>query len=164
MTRWTVWLGSGAAMALLAMGPAQAQDSDAATDTIVVTAPAAIGAFGIDLTARDTSASPGSDFERYAAGKWIDATEIPADRPSTGTWNNLRDGVQDELQRLITEAPAGEKYGALYASFMDEKAVERAGLAPLMRSLADVRAIADKSEFARFLGASAYRFGKNLFD
>ena len=149
---------------LAAAVPAQAQDDAAQPDTIVVTAPAAIGAFGIDLTARDTSAKPGNDFERYAAGRWIDATEIPADRPSTGTWNDLRDGVQDNLQRLITEAPAGSKYGTLYASFMDENAVERASLAPLMRNLAEVRAIADKSAFARFMGASAYRFGKNLFD
>ncbi|HEY6816722.1 MAG TPA: M13 family metallopeptidase, partial [Croceibacterium sp.] len=164
MTKWNAWLGSCAAVALLAGAAAQAQNREAVTDDIVVTAPAAIGEFGLDLTARDTAVKPGDDFEKYASGAWIARTEIPADRPSKGSFNDLREEVQSDLQNLITSAPAGSKYGALYASFMDERAVERAGLAPLMRDIADVRAIADKSAFARFMGASAYRFGINLFD
>lgn len=163
MTKWQAWLGSCAGIALLAAS-AQAQSGETVTDDIVVTAPAAIGEFGIDLTARDTSAKPGDDFEQYASGSWIAKTEIPADRPSTGSFYDLREQVQSDLQALITDAPAGTKYGALYAAFMDERAVERAGLAPLMRDIAEVRAIGDKSAFARFMGGTAYRFGVNLFD
>ena len=164
MTRLNSWLGSSAAIALLAAVPVLAQEGDTAKNEIVVTAPAAIGEFGLDLTARDTAVKPGDDFEKYASGAWIARTDIPSDRPSTGSFYDLREGVQADLQTLITQAPAGTKYGALYASFMDEKAVERAGLAPLMRDLDAFSSIADKSQFARFMGQSGYRFGINLFD
>ena len=30
------------------------------------------GKWGVDLTTRDTSVKPGDDFQRYAAGKWMD--------------------------------------------------------------------------------------------
>ncbi len=163
MTRLNKWLASSAAIALLGAIPAQGQESGVTND-IVVTAPAAIGEFGIDLTARDTSVKPGDDFEKYASGTWIAKTPIPADRPSIGAFDNLYEDVQAQLQTLVTEAPKGTKYGALYAAFMDEKAVERAGLAPLMRDIAEVRAVADKREFARFMASTYYRFGINLFD
>ncbi|HWU01599.1 MAG TPA: M13-type metalloendopeptidase, partial [Novosphingobium sp.] len=72
--------------------------------------------------------------------------------------------VQDQVKAVITAAPAGTQYGALYASFMDEAAAERVGLAPLMADIAKVRAIADKSDFARYMGHSSGRFGVSLFD
>ena len=46
---------------------------------------------------------------------------------------------------------------------MDEKAVENAGLAPLMADIARVRAIGDKTEFARFMGSTYDKFGIALF-
>ena len=34
---------------------------------------------GIDLSGMDTSVRPQDDFYRYANGKWLETTEIPAD-------------------------------------------------------------------------------------
>ena len=42
------------------------------------------GTWGVDLSTRDLSVKPGDDFQRYAAGKWRDATDIPADKSSNG--------------------------------------------------------------------------------
>ena len=39
---------------------------------------AAVGSFGVDLTAMDTSVKPGDDFYRYVNGKWLDSFKIPA--------------------------------------------------------------------------------------
>jgi len=146
--------------------PAFADDQGAAVvndeHTIVVTGQAKIGDFGLDLTAGDSSAKPGDDFERYASGAWIDRTEIPGDRASVGSFNNLREDVTEQVNGLITGAPAGTQYGALYTTFMDEKAVEKAGLAPLKRDLAKVDAIQDKVEFARFMGSTYDKFGVTL--
>ena len=159
----------GAAVSALALGLALAvpayADNTTETDanTIVVTGQAKIGDFGLDLTARDTAADPGDDFERYASGAWIDRTEIPGDRPSVGSFYNLREDVTEEVNGLITQAPAGTQYGALYTSFMNEAAIERAGLAPLMRDLAQVDALSDKSAFARYMGATYGKFGGSLF-
>ena len=165
MTRIKTLLRSATALALLAgiSLPAAAQDA-APSDEIVVTGHAAIGDFGIDLSARDESTKPGDDFERYASGKWIDATQIPSDRPSTGSFVNLSEDVRSELQKLITGAPPSSKYGALYSSFMDEKRAEQLGLKPLMGDLAEVKGIKDKSEFARFMGSTNGKFGINLID
>ncbi len=157
---------SALAFSLALSAPAFAQDDQpAVTDAkeIVVVGHAQIGEFGLDLTARDLSAKPGDDFERYASGAWIDQTEIPADRPSVGSFNNLREDVTAQVNGLITGAPDGTQYGALYHSFMDEKAIEKAGLKPLMRDLAVVDAIQDKSEFARFMGSTYDKFGVTLF-
>jgi len=120
-------LGVAAPVSAQDAAPAGGQQAVAAeVPNIIVTGHAVIGDFGIDLTSRDTSTKPGDDFERYASGAWMDKTTIPADRPETGSFINLRDDVQTELQNLVTKAPAGTKYGALYSAFMNEKAVERA--------------------------------------
>tara|TARA_R110000751_G_scaffold2018_18_gene10381 strand:+ start:174631 stop:176685 length:2055 start_codon:yes stop_codon:yes gene_type:complete len=161
-------LARGAAVSALALGlalaaPVAAEEAENDANTIVVTGQAKIGDFGLDLTARDTAADPGDDFERYASGAWIDRTEIPGDRPSVGSFYNLREDVTEEVNGLITAAPAGTQYGALYTSFMNEAAIERAGLAPLMRDLAQVDALSDKSAFARYMGATYGKFGGSLF-
>lgn len=168
MTSFKRSLTLATALALCAplAAPALAQDNTATTASdnadIVVTGRPQIGEFGVDLSARDLAAKPGNDFERYASGAWIDKTEIPADRPSTGSFANLREDVQQEVQNLITKAAPGTKYGALYTSYMDEKAIEKAGLTPLMKDIEVVRGIADKTEFARFMGSTYSKFGVTL--
>ena len=93
-------LASTAAVSALALGlalstPAFAEETTDDENTIVVTGSAKIGEYGLDLTARDLTADPGDDFERYASGAWIDRTEIPADRPSVGSFYNLREDVTE---------------------------------------------------------------------
>ena len=154
---------SALALGLALSAPTFAEETAKDDHTIVVTGQAKIGDYGLDLTARDLAADPGADFERYASGAWIDRTEIPADRPSVGSFYNLREAVTEEVNGLITEAPAGTQYGALYTSFMDEKAIEKAGIAPLKRELAKVDAISDKVEFARYMGSTYGKFGGSLF-
>ena len=62
--------------------------------------------------------------------------------------------TQEQLKGLILSEPANSKPGALYTAFMDEKAIERAGLAPLMTDIAAIRALPDKSAMARYMGAT----------
>lgn len=173
MTRNVFAAGTALAAALLAGSaiPAFAQTAEAGSDTtadnqqIVVTGRARIGEYGLDLTTRDLSADPGDDFERYASGAWIDRTEIPADRPSTGAFVELHEEVQDQVKGLVAgPGSAQAKYGMLYASYMDEAAIERAGVRPLMGDIARVRAISDKAEFARFMGSTYDQFGVSLFN
>ncbi len=154
---------AGAAAALPLAAPALAQPSGE-TQEIVVTAQPLIGSFGVDLTARDTSVRPGDDFERYASGAWIDRTEIPSDRSSTGSFVDLTMMTEAQMRPIIQDAPASSKEGAMYRSFMDEKRIERVGLAPLKRDVAAIDALADKSALARYMGTTDGNFGKSLFD
>ena len=80
-----------ATSALIAQGAATMGATGAAT------AKPAIGAWGVDLAGGDASVKPGDDYFRFTAGQWYDATVIPADRPSTGTFYDLRERTQDQL-------------------------------------------------------------------
>ena len=121
------------------------------------------GTFGVDLSVRDMAVQPGDDFQKYASGGWLAKTEIPADKSRVGSFNELYDMTQDQQKDLITNAPAGSKYGAMYQSFMDEGRVEQLGLTPLKPDLAKVAAISSKTAMARHMGASYGDFGISLF-
>jgi putative endopeptidase len=162
------FLLAAASLAVLAV-PLSAQQTTPAHDHAAhaaqaVPAKPVIGAWGVDLAGGDASARPGDDFFRYSAGKWYDATEIPADRPSVGAFYDLRERTSEQLRELITKAPAGSKYGALYASFMDDAKIEKLGLAPLKKDLAAVDKLKTKSDFARFMGGTNGKFGITLVD
>lgn len=153
------------ALPLVLSAPLNAQTaSDGNNQEIVVNGRAQIGEFGVDLTARDPKANPGDDFERYASGAWIDRTPIPSDRASTGSFVDLGENVNKQMQALITSYPGTSKGGALYQSFMDEKTLERIGNTPLMQDIASIRAMTDRDQIARFMGESAGKFGMGLFN
>ena len=158
-------LAAASAYALALTSPAAlAQATADDQDQIVVTGRPAIGDFGIDLTARDLSVKPGDDFELYASGGWMSRTDIPSDKARTGSFVELDEQTRDNVRGIVTDpARASTKYGMHYAAFMDEAAIERAGVAPLMQDIAVVRVISDKSQFARFMGSTYDKFGMNLF-
>ena len=162
-------LRAGVALALAPLtsfvaAPALAEPAaQVAAAPAIVDSPAPVyGAAGLALSARDTSVKPGDDFDKYANGAWAAGNAIPADKAAIGTMNYVYDGTQKQLRTLITAAPAGSKYGALYQSFMDEARIEQLGAAPLMKDIAEVRGLADKAAFARFMGRSTGRFGISL--
>jgi len=121
-----------------------------------------LGDFGVDLSAMDTSVKPGDDFYRYVNGKWMDRTEIPADRSSWGGFAILRDLSDKRTREVIEESAAktnapgsvGEKIGVTYASFMNAPAIEAAGAKPLAPYLAKIAAIKTPADLARAFGVA----------
>ena len=116
-------------------------------------APAArpqIGAFGFDLAGMDRDVAPGDSFYRFANGNWDRATEIPADRANYGMFTVLDDLSKQRTRAILEEAARspGSRIGDFYASFMDEAAVNAAGMTPLRPMLARIAAIGDRSDFA----------------
>ena len=119
-----------------------------------------LGDFGVDLSAMDSSVKPGDDFYRYVNGKWMDRTEIPADRSSWGGFAILRDLSDKRTREVIEEAAAkeaapgsvDEKIGVTYASFMNAPAIEAAGAKPLAPYLAKIAAINSQADLARAFG------------
>ena len=109
---------------------------------------------GIETSFRDTTVRPQDDFYRHVNGKWLKTAEIPADRSSAGAFMDLREAVVPRLHTLIENlqkkpGAAGsdaQKIGDLYASFMDTRQIEAAGLKPLHAEFAKVDAIKDKAE------------------
>src|SRR5215472_12397667 len=72
--------------------PGARPDPAAAADPPAPGAPvarAAIGDFGLDLSAGDRSVRPGDDFFAYASGTWYGSSVIPADHSSYGPFDAL---------------------------------------------------------------------------
>jgi len=117
---------------------------------------------GIDLPGMDRAVAPGVDFFAYANGSWLKQTSIPPDRASYGTGAVVAELTERRTVELIrnasrSSAPAGSelrKVGDYYASFMDEAAIEAAGLRPLAAKLERIAAIADRKDLARALGST----------
>jgi putative endopeptidase len=105
---------------------------------------------GIDVSGMDVSVRPQDDFFRYVNGKWVDNTPIPADLASYGTFATLRDRTQEAVRAIVegeagaSGAPGsnGQKVGAFYKSFMDERHVESLGIQPLAEEIAAIDRIA----------------------
>ena len=121
------------------------------------------GTWGVDIGTRDTSVKPGDDFQRYAAGKWMDANEIPADKSQNGVGSELADRNQEQLRAIVMGAPADSQLGAFYKSYMDETRLEQLDAAPLKADLALIDVIKTKAEFTRFMAKSNGDLGQTLF-
>ncbi len=158
------FLIASAALAVLAAPFATSALIAQAGTTMTAPGKPAIGAWGVDLAGGDASVKPGDDFFRYTAGKWFDATTIPSDRASTGTFYDLRERTQDQLKALITTAKPGTKVANFYASFLNEQQLETVGLAPLKRDVAVISALKTKAQFARYMGTTNGRFGASVVD
>lgn len=121
------------------------------------------GTWGVDLSTRDLSVKPGDDFQRYAAGKWMDATDIPADKSSNGVGSDLNDRNQEQLRAIVAGSPADSQIGAFYKSYMDEARLEQLDAAPLKADLDRIAAIKTKAEFTKSMADSFTEFGSTLF-
>ena len=125
-------------------------------------APAPAPTSGIDLAGMDKSVVAGADFYAYANGHWQQTTDIPADRASTGVFYTVFERAEkrlsDLMQSLQKENPAAgsneRRIVDYYAAFMNESAIESAGLTPLKPSLDAVAGIQDLSGLSRYLGST----------
>lgn len=116
----------------------------------------------VPLTAgMDRSVAPGDDFFAFVNGEWLRTHEIPADRSSYGTFEQLSELNEQRIAELIhgiaVSASADaeqQKIAAYYDSFMDEAAIEAGGLSGLRPLLHQIAAIRDRRSLARYLGGT----------
>jgi len=92
---------------------------------------------GIHTDELDAEIRPQDDLFRHVNGKWIERTEIPSDKARYGSFYLLAEEAEKAVRDIIVEAQSAEpgteerKFGDVYASFMDEEAVEARGAQPL---------------------------------
>ncbi len=118
---------------------------------------AAIGAYGLDLTAGDPGVQPGNDFFRYCNGRWLDTTEIPSDQRSWGTFVILAEKASQDQRVIIEEtalaggAPgsAQQRIAATYNAYLNTDAINARGLAPLQEDLASIAALRTHEDVIR---------------
>lgn len=144
--------------------------ADTSAPAVVETAPAAVAENGINLDYMDKSVRPQDDFFHYVNGTWYKNTEIPADKPNWGSFNELRENTDNAsleiLKRVLTDnfAPGseGQKIQALYGSFTDWDTRNAAGLTPVKGDLAKIDAIKTINDLQNYLIAST-KTGDNPF-
>jgi putative endopeptidase len=125
---------------------------------------AALGAFGIDTSAMDTSVKPGDDFYKYVNGKWTSTFQMPADKARYGVFDSLRDKSETDVKTLLEELaktpPAAgsvqQKVVDLYNSWMDEAAIEARGTEPLKADLDAINAAKSKADLIKLMGNTDY--------
>ncbi|TCJ30517.1 M13 family metallopeptidase [Nocardioides jejuensis] len=121
---------------------------------------------GFDHTIR-----PQDDLFGHVNGQWLATEEIPSDRSSWGPFVTLADQAEEHVKAIIEELAAATpdaatepgKIAALYASFMDEAAVEARGIAPIQPLLDAVASIQDTRDLAALLGELERVGGAGLF-
>lgn len=115
---------------------------------------------GIDIAVLSDKITPGDDFYLYANEKWLDKTEIPADKSNYGIFTVLDDQTRKQVRALIEKASeskgtpgsAAQKVGDLYRSVLDVKARNAAGIKPIQGLLDDVAEIKRADELAAIMG------------
>ncbi|QDT59004.1 Neutral endopeptidase [Stieleria bergensis] len=115
---------------------------------------------GIDTAVLSDTLSPGDDFYLYANEKWLEKTEIPADKSNYGIFTVLDDQTRKQVRALIessaelkgTPGSAAQKVGDLYRSVLDVSARNAAGIKPIQGLLADVAEIKRADELAAIMG------------
>jgi putative endopeptidase len=125
----------------------------------------AFGAWGIDTSGMDPSVKPGNDFFVYANGTWLKRTEIPADRTSTGSFQNLQILSENRMKELVADLeardpatlnPEEKQLRDLYDAFTDTKQIEARGLEPSKPDLARIAALKTLDDVATLMGDPAF--------
>ncbi len=116
---------------------------------------------------------PQDDLFGHVNGTWLDTTEIPADRSSWGPFVQLGDVAEAHVREIVedlagaldspTATAEEKKIAAMYASFMDEAAIEALGIAPIQSTLDRAAKVADLHELAGLLGSFERVGGTGLF-
>ncbi len=121
----------------------------------------------------NASLNPCQDFNGFVNAKWVAANPIPADETSWGSFYVLRDKsleaqhqlVQDAAKNAATAQPGSiaQKIGWLYASGMDETAIDKAGFDPIKPELASIAALKTPKDIVAWLQQSFAKGDEQVF-
>jgi predicted metalloendopeptidase len=113
---------------------------------------------GLDLGGLDRTVRPQDDLFRHVNGRWLLATEIPADKSNYGSFTALGDAARENVRAIIEESvrqPAdknGRKIGDFYQSYMNEELINKKGIDPLRAELAAIDALASTDDVVAYFG------------
>lgn len=142
------------------------------TETTVTTdvKPTSMKEEGLNLSYMDTTVRPQDDFFNYVNGNWMKTAEIPADKSSWGSFNALREDVDNSsleiLNKILTDKFAagseGQKIQSLYGTFMDWDKRNADGINPIKGDLQKIDNIKTVADLQNYLTA-ATKTGDNPF-
>lgn len=110
----------------------------------------------------DKSVDPGTNFNRYALGGWIDRVQRPDDRALIDAFDFMGRRLTAQMEQTLLDAAAKsgtaekgtplQQVGAFYTAFMDVATLDAKGMTPLDPEMAKIDAIADLGDLATYIG------------
>jgi putative endopeptidase len=119
------------------------------------------GTWGVDTAAMDRSVKPGDNFFQYVNGTWLKTAQIPADRSSTGSFQDLRIQSETRMGEIFAELDAKpydslnveeKKLRDFYDAFLDQKQINSRGLTPAQKDLTYISGLKTLDEVATAMG------------
>nr|WP_295785049.1 M13 family metallopeptidase [Rhodoferax sp.] len=107
----------------------------------------------------DTRIQPGDDFFAYANGAWLRDTPIPAGKDRVTARTELVDLGQQRIAELMEHARTqavgslARKIADFRTAYLNQAAIEAAGMAPIKPLLRRIDQVRDKADLARLLGS-----------
>jgi putative endopeptidase len=138
-----------------------------------------LGKWGVDLTSLDTTVKPGDNFFLHINGGWLKTATIPADRASTGSFQDLQILSENRLKTIVADlkkkperrlSVEERKLRDLYDAFVDTAAIEAHGLAPVQKDLDYLAGLKTLDDVAHAMGSvklstmSVYNIGVGVDD
>lgn len=126
------------------------------------------GTAGFDTQGMNREVAPGDDFYAFASGTWQQNTEIPADRARYGMFDLLSLEAEAQVNQIILDSEKSaaqsnpqpgsntQLIGDLYKSWMNEQAIEQAGLTPAQPYLKKIAALTTHEQAARLMAELPY--------
>lgn len=128
---------------------------------------------GLAIADLDASIRPQDDLYLHVNRAWLDRTEIPADKARYGAFLRLAEDAEQAIREIIEQAADGEgsdaaaadrqRFGDLYASFLDEQRAEQLGATPIAEDLAAAQAPTTIAEFVQAVGRAEERGSSGFF-
>jgi endothelin-converting enzyme/putative endopeptidase len=115
---------------------------------------------GINVSYFDNKVKPADDFFRYVNGTWLDKTEIPNDRTSWGSFNELLKKTDSDALAILKEASKNPKYKSttdqgkainLYNTIIDTINRDKQDIIPLLPYLAKIDQVRNTTDLQRLL-------------
>jgi len=119
------------------------------------------GSWGIDFTYQDAGVRPGDDFYRRLNARWLDNVSFGPNVLAQAYWRELRLLTPKRLIAIlqsddatIANTPAG-KASTIFRAYHDHAKADSLGFTPLRAELDRLKAVKDRSQLARMMGALA---------
>lgn len=128
---------------------------------------ATLGSWGVDLTSMDKTVRPGDDFFRYVNGSWLKTAEIPPDRSSAGSFQDLVILSEKRMKDIVAELAAKpydkltaeeKKLRDLHDAFLDQPQIEARGLTPAKKGLDYIAGLKTHKDVATAMGLTTMPF------
>jgi putative endopeptidase len=127
---------------------------------------------GINVSYMNTKISPSQDFFQYVNGTWLDKTEIPSDRTSWGSFNELIKKTDKDAMTILKEASKNPKYKSdtdqgkavnLFNAILDTVGRNKRGITPLQPYLKKIDAIKNVADLQKYLVEMEPQGGNDFF-